>query len=338
MSGSRLDWADVARGGAMMLVVLAHTLQLMDAGGWELGWLDPLNLYLTAIRMPLFFLVAGVFGARAIQRTWGGLWASRLALLVYMYFLWMLIRAVWFSIVPWPLGDLPPWLALAVSPVWPTNGLWFLYALVLYLVIGRLTARLPAWIPLTAAGVLSVVAASDLLPTGGNPVWRSIALYCFFFLLGARFAAVWKALAARSNVWLLLAALVAVPAGILLFGVLPDAAAGVGRVVISAVCVAASLIVAAMVARARPLAAPFIGVGRRTLPIYVTHTLLLAAVVPLVPVAIVPPALAAVVLTAFGIVASLLLFGLLGRVSGIYSLPAPVQRRLQARRDADSAV
>lgn len=335
MTGSRLAWADVARGAAMMLVVLAHTLQLMEIGGWDLGWLDTLNLYLTAIRMPLFFLIAGVFGARAVQRTWAGLWASRLALLVYMYFLWMLIRAVWFTFVPWPLGDLAPWLALAVSPFWPTNGLWFLYALVLYLVVGRLTARWPAWIPLTAAGLLSAVAASDLLPTGGNPVWRSIALYLFFFLLGARFADVWKALAARSNLLLLLAAVVAVPAGIVVFGFVPDIAAGVARVLLSVVCVCASIVVAAMVARARPLAAPFIGVGRRTLPIYVTHTLLLAVLVPLVPAAIVPPAIAAVVLTSVAILLSLLLYLLLGRFSGIYSLPAPVQRRLQApRRDS----
>ena len=162
----RLAWADVARGGAMILVVLAHALQLMDVYGWQNGFLDTLNLYLTAVRMPLFFLVAGIFGATAIRRSWGGLFASRLAVLLYLYFLWMLMRAVWFSFVPWPLSDVHPWLALAMSPVWPTNGLWFLYALIVYLVVGKLTVRLPAWIPLMAAGALAVAAAMRCRPHG----------------------------------------------------------------------------------------------------------------------------------------------------------------------------
>lgn len=327
---SRLGWADVARGGAMVLVVLAHALQLMEMYGWRLGWLDTANLYLTAIRMPLFFLLAGFFAARAIERTWSGLWRTRLALLSYIYVLWMLVRAVWFTIVPWPLGDTPPWLALAVSPVWPTNGLWFLYALVLYLVVGRLTGRWPAWAPLALAGVLAVLAAYDLVPTGGNGVWRSIAMYLFFFLLGARLPWVWRALAARAG-WLpLAAAVVAIPAGIVLFTRLPDALDGIARIALSVVCVAACVVIAAMLARVGWLSAPFVAVGRRTLPIYVTHTLLLAAVVPLVPVGIVPPVVAAVVLTAGAILTSLGLFALLGPLGGVYDLPKPWARRLAA--------
>jgi uncharacterized membrane protein YcfT len=327
----RLAWADVARGGAMMLVVLAHTLQLMDVGGWRLGWLDTANVYLTAIRMPLFFLIAGVFAARAIERSWGGLWRSRLALLVYVYLLWSVIRALWFTVVPWPLGDVPPALALVLAPVWPTSGLWFLYALVLYLVIGRLTARLPAWVPLAPAAALAVLAAYDLVPTGGNGVWRSMAMYLFFFLLGARLAEVWKALAARSGWMLLIAALVVIPAGVLLFIRLPDAADGVARIALSLVCVAACLVIAAMLARVRWLAALFIAVGRRTLPVYVTHALLLAVLVPLIPVGVVAPVIPAVVLTAAAVAISLGLNALLGPLGGVYTLPRPWARRLAGR-------
>ncbi|MEU1971725.1 acyltransferase family protein [Microbacterium sp. NPDC019599] len=331
MAEPRLGWADVARGGAMMLVVLAHTLQLMEVGGWELGWLDTANLYLTAIRMPLFFLVAGIFAARAIQRSWRALWASRLALLVYVYFLWMLLRAIWFSLVPWPLGDVEPWQAFLLSPLWPTNGLWFLFALILYIVIGRLTRRLPVWLPLGVAAVISGLAAYDLIPTGGNPVWRSIALYLLFFLLGARLSDAWKSLAARADLRLLVAALLAIPAGILLFGLLPDSLAGPARVCLSVVCVAACIVIAAMIARVRWLAAPFIGVGRRTLPIYVTHAMLLAVLVPLVPAGVTSAVVAAVLFTAVAIGLSLGLNALLGPLGGVYNLPKPIRRRLELR-------
>jgi uncharacterized membrane protein YcfT len=325
---SRLAWADVARGGAMMLVVLAHTLQLMETEGWRLGWLDTANLYLTAIRMPLFFLISGVFAAGALARTWGGLWRTRLALLVYVYVLWMLIRALFFSVVPWPLGDTPPWLAFALAPVWPTNGLWFLYALIVYLLLARLTVRLPAWLPLAVASVLAVLAAYDLVPTGGNGVWRSVAMYLFFFLLGARLPALWKALAARAGWVPLLAAVVAIPAGIVLFTLLPDALDGAARIALSVVCVAACLVIAAMIAKARPLAAPFVAVGRRTLPVYVTHTLVLALLVPLVPAGLVAPVVAAVVLTAVAVLVGLGLNALLGPLGGVFSLPRPWARRL----------
>lgn len=329
----RLAWADVARGGAMILVVLAHALQLMAVYGWHNGWLDTLNLYLTAVRMPLFFLVAGIFGANAIKRTWGGLFASRLALLLYMYVLWMLIRAVWFSFVPWPLSDVHPWVALAVSAVWPTNGLWFLYALILYLLVGKLTARAPAWIPLVAAGLLAVAAAMDIVPTGGNAVWRSVAMYLFFFLLGARLPEVWRAVAARADVWLLVAALVVVPAAMAAFSFIPGVARGVGRITLSVVCVAACLVIAAMIAKVGWLSAPFRYVGQRTIAVYVAHAMLLAAVVPLIPVGIAPPVVAAVVLTAFGVGVPLVLYRYLGPVGGVFNLPKPLARALESRRE-----
>lgn len=329
---ARLAWADVARGGAMVLVVLAHVLQLMGVGGWSLGWLDTANLYLTAIRMPLFFLIAGLFAASAITRTWGGLWRSRLALLVYVYLVWSVIRALWFSVVPWPLGaEIPPWLALLLAPVWPTSGLWFLFALVLYLVLARASVRVPAAVVLGGAGALSLLAAANLVPTGGNGVWRSVAMYLFFFVLGARLPTVWRAWAARPGWAPAVAGVAVIPVAVLLYTLSPAAIDPLARVLLSTVCVAACLPIAAAIARVGWLAAPLLAVGRRTLPIYVTHTLLLAVLVPLVPVGLVPAALAAGVLTAAAVLLSLGLFALLGRFGGIYSLPGPWARSLAAR-------
>lgn len=321
MSAPRLRWPDTARGGAMILVVLAHALQLMGAYGWDLGWLATANTFLTAIRMPLFFVISGMLAASVVQRPWGEVWSRRLWLLVYVYVLWSAVRAIWFSFVPWPLGDVPPWLAFLLLPVWPTTGLWFLFALIAYVVIARATRAWPTWAVLVPAAALSVAAAYDVVPTGGNPIWRSIALYLFFFVLGVRATTRWKALAARSRPWWIVPALVIVPVSFALFTVVPSAAAGVARVVLSVVCVAACVVVASVLARSRVLSAPFVAVGRRTLPVYVLHTLLLAAVVPLIPVGAAPATLIAAVLCLGAVAVCLTVAVLFGSVPGVFSPP-----------------
>lgn len=331
----RLAWADVARGVAMILVVFAHAVQLLDAYGWQLGFFDTVNRYLTAVRMPLFFLISGIFAARAVQRSWRGLFATRLALLIYIYLLWMLVRAVWFSFVPWPLTDTPPWLALVLAPVWPTNGLWFLFALIVYIVIAKATSRLPAWLVLVPFAVVSVLAAVDLIPTGGNPVWRSVLLYAFFFLLGLRGTAIWRRVAAAANPVTAVIALVAIPAAMLLFSVLPGALVGIGRVALSLVCVAASITVASVFSRWRAGSRPFVYVGRRTLAIYVVHAMLLALLVAVIPVDAVPAVIAIVALTTIGVLVPLALLAWLGPLGGVFTLPHRLKAALEPMAAAD---
>lgn len=329
---ARLRWPDVARGGAMMLVVLAHTLQLLGAYGWSLGWLDTANVYLTAIRMPLFFVIAGMLAASGLRRPWPQLWRRRLLLLVYVYVLWMAVRTVWFSVVPWPLGDLPPWLSFLLLPVWPTTGLWFLYALVLYTLVAKLAQRLPAGVLLVPAAILSVLAAYDLVPTGDNPVWRSIALYLLFFALGARGAGLWRALAERTRAWWAVPALIVVPAAFAAFSAVPSAATGAARVLLSTVCVAACIVLATVLARVPVLSAPFVAVGRRTLPIYVMHTLLLAAAAAVIPVGGAPAPVVAFGLCTAAILVCLALAAVLGRVPGVFAPPVAWTRDRGGKR------
>ncbi|QEO14184.1 acyltransferase family protein [Agromyces intestinalis] len=341
---SRLAWADLARGGAMILVVFAHAVQLLDAYGWTLGWLDPANTYLTAIRMPLFFLISGVFAARAVRRSWPGLFSSRLALLAYVYLLWMLVRAIWFSVVPWPLDDVPPWLALAVAPVWPTNGLWFLYALILYLVLAKLTLRWPRWMVIALFAALSVAAAYGVVAwlAGGASAWtwtwNSIAMYGLFFMLGVHGSRMWRDLAARTRVWWAVPAAVAIPLGVIGFTLLPAPLLGVGRIALSVASVAACVVIAAAVARWEPFARTFVYIGGRTLPIYVVHAMLLAALVPLAPADAVISWVAVLVLVGLGVVIPLGLYRWLGPIGGVFNLPHPLARSLvrwRARREPE---
>ena len=112
------------------------------------------------------------------------LWRRRILLLAYLYVLWGLVRAIWFSFVPWPLGELDPWLQLLVSPIQPWSGLWYLYALGLYLAVAWCIRALPVAAQLAGAAVVSILFASGVVQLGEGYTWRSIGTYFFFFLLG----------------------------------------------------------------------------------------------------------------------------------------------------------
>ncbi len=85
-----------------------------------------------------------------------------------------------------------------------------------------------------------------------------------------------------------------------------------------------------MTARVRWLSAPFQYVGTRTIAVYVAHAMLLAVLVPLVPVGVVAPVIVAVTLTAIGVCVPLVLYRILGPLGGVFSLPHSAERRLTA--------
>lgn len=126
-AGSRDTSLDVARGVAIILVVLGHSLRGLVAGGVvpqrSLAWLDTW-LYLT--HLPVFAFAVGVLTpasvARAGTRTYLG---RRLGLLAWLYLVWTLLEgAVEVLSTPWknvPVG----W--ADVLTLWrPIGHLWFL--------------------------------------------------------------------------------------------------------------------------------------------------------------------------------------------------------------------
>ena len=182
---ARVPWIDIAKGVAITLVVVHHALQFLGAYGWSPGPLYRADAGLTTMRMPLFFAVSGLLAANGVRTfSWASLWQRRMLLLVYLYVLWGLVRAIWFSFVPWPLGELDPWMQLLVSPVQPWSGLWYLYALALYMALAWVIRSLPVWSQLAGGAVVSALFASGFIQLGVGYTWRSIGTYFFFFLLG----------------------------------------------------------------------------------------------------------------------------------------------------------
>lgn len=277
----RVRWADTAKGLCILLVVLWHVVAKQYL---RLEWPEGLRVpgvwgtfceLLLPLRMPLFFTISGMFALNAVHRPWRISARSRVARFLYLYLVWLLIHTALLGLAP----DFPtdratgPAGLLEQLTITPSN-LWYLYALALYFVIAKLTWRFPRVVMLGAAFALSVAAASELVPVPGNRA--GLLQNLVFFLLGLYFRPYVERLADGVNL-----PRFALATGV--YGALLSAMAATGTEdvpgVWPVVCVAAAafgVTGSAMLARWDRVAAPLIGIGRRTLPIYVIHMPVLA--------------------------------------------------------------
>lgn len=189
MARARITWVDTAKGIAIVLVALAHSVQWTTTAGLAPDAWNDINLLLITFRMPLFFLASGLFAGSVLSRTWPELWRSRLSLLVWTFLLWSVVRFVFFLVVPNPGGtDESDPVALLLQPVMPHNGLWFLYALTIFFVLAKLARGRVDWrvqIGLaTAIAVVWYAVRSTTSEGTGNIAWDGMARYLMFFLLG----------------------------------------------------------------------------------------------------------------------------------------------------------
>ncbi|PWT97808.1 MAG: hypothetical protein C5B52_13260 [Bacteroidetes bacterium] len=89
---NRLAWIDYARGIAIILVLYRHVFEgIKQAGINVTRWmgLEHANIVFFSFRMPLFFIVSGVFmGGSLSKRGIGGFILNKAKLILYPYVLW----------------------------------------------------------------------------------------------------------------------------------------------------------------------------------------------------------------------------------------------------------
>jgi uncharacterized membrane protein YcfT len=180
---NRLLWADVARGLCIVLVVMMHSTlgvqEAMDAN----GWLNPVIEFAKPFRIPAFFLVAGLFFAPMLTRSWPDLINRRLLRLAYVLALWSLLLFVAKGgfLALESLRQGARWFLLALLE--PPSALWFIHALILFSLAARLLAGLPGWLVLAAAATLHLAA-----PVTGWTAIDEFASRFVFFVLGCQVA------------------------------------------------------------------------------------------------------------------------------------------------------
>lgn len=273
-------WINTLKGGCILLVVLYHvvlpgyldTVKYLTAGMLPAHFWVSFNTVLSPLRMPAFFFVSGLLAANSLtNKTWKAVFTSRVTNFFYLYILWGGIQ--WLSIITISseitghqiseninssYADSPQqFITLMLMGM---SSAWYLYALGLFFVLGKLfnSHRLPL---LLIALVLNYAAIDKIIP-GWGPA--SLSQYFIFFLVGSFFNAEMIRLSEwhRSNI---------VPWSLLLMFAVVHVFLGLNKSIF--LCI---LAIALTIAITRALnhyfkMSPLNWLGKNTLQIYVLH-------------------------------------------------------------------
>jgi uncharacterized membrane protein YcfT len=337
---SRVAWVDAAKGLSILLVVAHHSVMFLQTHGLAPPAVVAANTALASMRMPLFFLASGLFVAAPLAAPWRTLLHKRVALFLYLFLLWTLLRFAFFHIPA--LAAVDPYdstnvMKLALALLEPGSGMWFIYALALFAVIGKLIKDAPVWLQLGAAGVLSAFVGAEILQFD-SAVWTRMARYLFFFLLGWHARHLVERLARSTTAARMIAVAagcVACAGGAVVLGV--RSVPGIA-LALNVFAVTFGVMFAAWISRYR-FGRPIVALGRQTLPVYLIHIFWVAAAMVVLPHLDIPavagyllPGAMAVVFTLL----SLLTHKVLVRTGGswLFVLPPRLAYRAPARATA----
>ena len=185
MAQQRLKWPDIARGISILGVIVLHTsLAIPEA---RETWLSQANEFLDPLRMPLFFLVSGLFSAKVFRYSFSELFKYRLWFLLIPYLIWVPLELAAYQAVLKNDYDAawPPASYFLNNVITGATMIWFLYALVLFNIVLWCLRRLPGWLAVTASFALPAL----LLPFHEH--WHMIAksvVYLPVFVFSAYFS------------------------------------------------------------------------------------------------------------------------------------------------------
>lgn len=96
MKSPRLQWIDYAKGIAISMVCYRHVYEGSKEAGLavhDYPFLEYANVFLYSFRMPLFFIISGLFISRSLQKRGMKLFVeSRARTILYPYFVWGVLQ------------------------------------------------------------------------------------------------------------------------------------------------------------------------------------------------------------------------------------------------------
>ncbi|WP_296137777.1 acyltransferase [uncultured Tessaracoccus sp.] len=267
-------WIDVAKGMAIALVVLDHARHLLTLTEMPVhpvwSWVGET---FASVRMPAFFMISGFFLFKWKERGWRAFVKGKVASFFYLYLVWATVYFVVDGLLVRHLDDRVLHLTRS-GPIQHIlrvdTPLWYLAALPVFSLVWWWTRTWPAWIPVTLASLgyfgtqWGVIRWPHLISTVFT---IGLAHYLFAFLIGARATGIIRRLIPRAKPWHLLVTFTVW----MLMVFFPPPLKGL----LFFVSVPTLFMFAALVASSPRASRPFLLMGRRSLPIYVTHWLLI---------------------------------------------------------------
>ncbi|MEX2249518.1 MAG: acyltransferase family protein [Parvibaculum sp.] len=139
VSKQRIDWIDMAKGLTIVLVVMEHTTAGVGAALGQLPLVfGALAEFAKPFRMPLFFLVAGLFAYKALYGDLRKFVDGKIVHFAYFYLLWSVIQIGLKIALPHASAWQVTYVDLLMIPIQPFAVLWFIYSLATFFVALRL--------------------------------------------------------------------------------------------------------------------------------------------------------------------------------------------------------
>lgn len=136
---SRIDWVDAAKGLTMTLVVMKHATYNNAVAMDQMPFVfNLLSEFTIPFRMPLFFLVAGLFAMRALSAAPRDFLDGKVLHFAYFYVLWSAIQIGLKIALPHESDWVVSTRDLLLIPIQPFGLMWFIYALAIFFVAMRL--------------------------------------------------------------------------------------------------------------------------------------------------------------------------------------------------------
>lgn len=169
---ARMEWMDVLRGGAIVLVVAFHAVGIpwwyydIPVPEWAFAVMD----FFGPFRMPALVLLSGMLLGRALAKPPRRYLAGKARTLIWPFVVWAALEALTVSWLTNGLG-----VSVLQPALWLSGGthLWFLLFLTGYYLIALVVRRVPA-------GVVTVVMWGAALAASGE-AQRFLYLAGFFF-------------------------------------------------------------------------------------------------------------------------------------------------------------
>lgn len=275
VSRRRVAWADSAKGLSILGVGFMHIVTGAPHGE-QTTWATVSSI-LDPLRMPLFFLVSGLFAHRVITRNLEDLWFRRLWFLLIPYLIYTPIQAGMRLYIMDALNITNLIQAIFLGD----PGLWFLYTLMVYNIAAVLLRRQPPYLAFLMSLLPALVASMS-----GMMMYQSVyqaLLYAPVFFLGLHYREFFFGLSRRAFHLPTVAGVLALfvvwelvyrGAETYYFEGWDETVSGQQSVlglVRTMTAVPMGVILAVWISRTPVISRVFNFVGRNTLPIYVSH-------------------------------------------------------------------
>lgn len=180
---ARVGWIDCVKGLTIVMVVLHHAILGLAAKGLASANVLQWDESVAAVRMPLFFLVAGLFARRAIDGPLRKFLDGKILHFTYFYLLWSVIL----FLVRYGSNDLAEKKTRAteiLAILWdPISTIWFMYGLTLAFLFVRLLRKLPSLAILATALAIQTIALAAP-PVPGAMIINKFDHLLLYFVLG----------------------------------------------------------------------------------------------------------------------------------------------------------